>query len=102
MTSLGEGPDEPVQCSAKGCRAPAVHVLVWNNPKVHAPEREKTWVACESHRASLSEHLDVRGFLRRVDPLRVTCPVCGAGFPAEQTSCPVCAGVRSGSCGGRE
>jgi hypothetical protein len=62
--------DEVVVCSAKGCRAPAEHLLVWNNPKVHAPEREKTWVACEDHRSSLADHLDVRGFLRRVDALR--------------------------------
>lgn len=61
--------DDEVQCSARGCRAVARHVLVWNNPKVHTPDREKTWVACEDHRASLSEHLDVRGFLKRVDPL---------------------------------
>lgn len=60
---------DQVQCSAKGCRAAAQHVLVWNNPKVHAPDREKTWVACDAHLASLSEHLDVRGFLRRIDPL---------------------------------
>ena len=60
---------EAVRCSAKGCRADAGHVLVWNNPKVHAPDREKTWVACDEHRSSLSEHLDVRGFLKRVDPL---------------------------------
>ena len=61
--------DDLVQCSAKGCRAPAVHVLVWNNPKVHAPDREKTWVACDVHCSSLAEHLDVRGFLQRVEPL---------------------------------
>lgn len=60
---------EDVQCSAKGCRAAARHVLVWNNPKVHTPDREKTWVACDEHRQSLSDHLDVRGFLKRVDPL---------------------------------
>lgn len=64
----GSEPDDVV-CSAKGCRASARHVLVWNNPKVHAPDREKTWVACDDHRASLSEHLDVRGFLQRVDTL---------------------------------
>jgi hypothetical protein len=63
------GIDEPVQCSAKGCRADAGHVLVWNNPKLHAPDREKTWAACDEHRQSLSEFLDLRGFLRRVDPL---------------------------------
>jgi len=61
---------ENVVCSARGCRASARHVLVWNNPKVHAPDREKTWVACDDHRSSLSEYLDVRGFLQRVDPLR--------------------------------
>ena len=103
--------DEPVQCSAKGCRDEGVHVLVWNNPRIHTPEREKTWVACDRHRASLSEHLDVRGFLRRVDPLsidapvdeaRTTCPTCGASFPADQIGCPVCAGVRTGSCGSRD
>ena len=93
---------EVVVCSAKGCRTPARHVLVWNNPKVHTPDREKTWVACDEHRASLSEHLDVRGFLRRVDPLRASCPSCGASFPAGQEVCPVCTGVRTGSCGSRD
>ena len=94
--------DELVQCSAKGCRLPAQHVLVWNNPKVHAPDREKTWVACDDHRGSLAEHLDVRGFLQRVEPLRATCPTCGASFPAGQTFCPVCADLRTGSCGSRD
>ncbi len=70
MTSDAPSPDDDqAQCSAKGCRAAATHVLVWNNPRIHPPEREKTWVACETHRQSLSDHLDVRGFLRRVDPL---------------------------------
>lgn len=91
-----------VRCSAKGCHSPAAHVLVWNNPKVHAPDREKTWVACDVHRPTLSEHLDVRGFLVRVDPLTLACPGCGATFPAGQQSCPVCAGVRTGSCGSKE
>ena len=70
MPPAPESPDdETVRCSAKGCRASAAHVLVWNNPKVHAADREKTWVACDAHRDSLAEHLDVRGFLIRVDPL---------------------------------
>lgn len=99
MTS--ELSSEVVRCSAKGCHSPAEHVLVWNNPKVHTPEREKTWVACEQHRQSLSDHLDVRGFLRRLDPLRRACPSCGARFPAAQSFCPVCADVRGGSCGSK-
>ncbi len=69
MPRQGQESDEVV-CSAKGCRQAAVHVLVWNNPKLHTPGREKTWVACDEHRAALSEYLSVRGFLRRVDPLQ--------------------------------
>ncbi|GGN78359.1 hypothetical protein GCM10010112_52140 [Actinoplanes lobatus] len=56
------------QCSAKGCRAPAVWQLRWNNPKIHTPERRKTWLACDEHRASLGSFLEARGFLREVTP----------------------------------
>jgi hypothetical protein len=58
----------PAICSAKGCRAAATHAVVWNNPKLHTPDREKVWHACDDHRDSLSQHLEVRGFLKRVDP----------------------------------
>ena len=53
-------------CSAKACRQPATWALLWNNPKIHSPERRKTWLACDEHRASLSDFLDRRGFLREV------------------------------------
>ncbi|MEU8821066.1 hypothetical protein [Actinoplanes sp. NPDC048796] len=56
------------QCSAKGCRAEAVWQLRWNNPKLHAPDYRKTWLACEEHRISLGNFLDLRGFLREVTP----------------------------------
>ena len=65
----GPAGDDGVICSAKGCRAPATVVLVWNNPKVHTPDREKTWTACEAHREQLSHHLAIRSFLRRVEPV---------------------------------
>ncbi len=94
--------DEAPICSAKGCRAAARSALVWNNPALHTADREKTWVACDAHLTSLSQFLDLRGFLRRVDPLRSTCADCGATFPPEQVGCPVCAGVRTGSCGSRD
>jgi hypothetical protein len=61
--------DNEVICSAKGCRRGATYALVWNNPKLHTADREKTWVACEEHRTSLSQFLELRGFLKRVDPL---------------------------------
>ncbi|WP_030300565.1 hypothetical protein [Streptomyces katrae] len=53
-------------CSAKGCRDAAVWVLAWNNPKLHTPERRKTWLACGEHREHLSQFLGVRGFLKDV------------------------------------
>lgn len=58
--------DEPPICSAKGCRTDAVWVLAWNNPKLHTPERRKTWLACDEHREHLSHFLGLRGFLKDV------------------------------------
>jgi hypothetical protein len=43
--------------------------LRWNNPKLHLPERRKTWLACDDHRERLSEFLDARKFLREVAEL---------------------------------
>jgi len=60
--------DLPPQCSAKGCRAAAAWELRWNNPKLHAPEYRKTWLACPEHRDSLGTFLDARRFLREVTP----------------------------------
>jgi hypothetical protein len=56
-------------CSTKGCRADAVWVLAWNNPKLHTPDRRKTWTACDEHKGPLSEFLEARAFLRETHPL---------------------------------
>lgn len=56
-------------CSARGCQQPAVWSLLWNNPKIHTPERRKTWLACGEHRESLSDFLTARSFLRDVEPV---------------------------------
>jgi hypothetical protein len=61
--------DEPVICSAKGCQQAAAWALLWNNPKLHTPDRRKTWVACDDHRQSLSDFLAARNFLKDVEPL---------------------------------
>jgi hypothetical protein len=53
-------------CSARGCRAEATWQLLWNNPKLHTPERRKTWLACAEHRDSLADFLRARSFLRDV------------------------------------
>ena len=36
----------------------------WNNPKLHSPDRRKTWAACDEHRERLGQFLQLRGFLR--------------------------------------
>ncbi|MFJ9614488.1 hypothetical protein [Streptomyces noursei] len=59
-------PETLTICSAKGCRAAAVWVVAWNNPKLHTPDRRKTWLACDEHREHLSQFLAVRGFLKDV------------------------------------
>jgi hypothetical protein len=60
-------PEKPI-CSAKGCQTDAVWDLVWNNPRLHTPERRKVWLACEEHRTSLADFLAARQFLRDVQP----------------------------------
>jgi hypothetical protein len=60
---------EPLVCSAKGCPATAVWALLWNNPKLHTPERRKTWLACDEHRQSLGDFLGARQFLKDVVPV---------------------------------
>jgi hypothetical protein len=62
-----EEPDQTV-CSARGCTSPAVWKVLWNNPRIHPPERRKTWLACSEHRSTLGEFLQARGFLREIEP----------------------------------
>jgi hypothetical protein len=59
----------PLICSARGCHAPATHALRWNNPKLHPPERRKTWLACDIHLDTLRDFLGARGFVREVERL---------------------------------
>ncbi len=56
------------RCSAKGCQDPATWQLLWNNPKLHTPERRKVWLACDEHKVSLSDFLTARRFLKDVQP----------------------------------
>jgi hypothetical protein len=63
------GRDAELICSARGCREAARWQLLWNNPRLHTPERRKTWLACDQHRGSLSSFLDARSFLRETEPV---------------------------------
>ena len=61
--------DEHLTCSARGCRAPAAWGLRWNNPRLHPPERRKTWLACDDHRETLGAFLSTRSFLKETVPV---------------------------------
>lgn len=56
-------------CSAKGCSADAQHAILWNNPKIHTPDRRKTWLACDEHESTLREFLAKRDFYRTTEPV---------------------------------
>lgn len=58
-----------VQCSRKSCTAEAIWQLLWNNPKVHTPDRRKIWLACDDHRQFLADFLSSRAFLKEIQPL---------------------------------
>ncbi len=61
--------DDELVCSAKGCTAVPTVGLRWNNPKLHTPDRRKTWLACQEHQEYLSSFLRARGFLRETVPV---------------------------------
>lgn len=102
----------PAVCSRRGCRAAARWALRWNNPRVHTPERRKTWLACDEHREHLADFLGQRGFLKSVDPFQDPAPApdgCAPGSedpaatpegPAREVSAPGPEGATAGT-GGR-
>lgn len=50
------------ECSRAGCRAAATHRILWRNPRIHAEDRTKTWLACDEHLAFLRDYLRAREF----------------------------------------
>lgn len=43
--------------------------MLWNNPKIHRPERRKVWLSCDEHRAYFRGYLSARGFLKDQVPV---------------------------------
>lgn len=62
------GPQTPT-CSRKGCTAQARWKILWNNPKIHDPQRRKIWLACQEHRSWLENFLRARMFWRSTEPM---------------------------------
>jgi hypothetical protein len=58
------GEDQAVisRCSRAGCSAAAEWNVNWRNPRIHAEDRVKIWLACSEHRDFLRDYLDTRGF----------------------------------------
>jgi hypothetical protein len=60
--SGGDGEQIDAVCSRAGCRASAQWRIDWRNPRIHAADRRKTWVACDEHVGYLREFLAARDF----------------------------------------
>ena len=56
-------------CSRAGCGAPAAHRIQWRNPRIHAADRSKVWLACDEHADYLRVFLESRAFPVTVLPL---------------------------------
>lgn len=69
MIPADAAPADRLVCSAKACRQPAEHAIVWRNPKLHTAGRRKVWLACEDHREQLRDFVQLRGFLIEVLPV---------------------------------
>lgn len=67
-SGLGGAPEHRLTCSRAGCGAEAAHAIRWRNPKIHAADRRKTWLACDAHLEYLQEFLATRDFPLEVMP----------------------------------
>lgn len=68
MIGFGSAP-ETTACSRAGCRDTASWRLDWRNPRIHAQDRVKTWLACSEHVEFLGDFLRTRDFPLRVSRL---------------------------------
>ncbi|WOQ68470.1 hypothetical protein RYJ27_06915 [Microbacterium limosum] len=55
-------------CSRAGCRADASWQVRWRNPRIHAADRRKIWLACPDHVDYLRDYLAARDFPVEVAP----------------------------------
>lgn len=65
---IGEEGPVGTTCSRAGCGAPAEWAVHWRNPRIHADDRVKTWLACAEHVDYLRDYLGSRSFPVVVTP----------------------------------
>lgn len=74
---IGLGEPDPLTCSRAGCRETASWRIEWRNPKIHAADRVKVWLACDEHEEFLREFLAAREFPVAVKPVDETAAASG-------------------------
>ncbi|HEU4363556.1 MAG TPA: hypothetical protein VFR27_18905 [Mycobacterium sp.] len=65
MTAATPDPISEIICSRTGCTTTATWGMLWNNPKLHTPERRKVWLTCDEHRDYFRSYLSSRSFLKQ-------------------------------------
>jgi hypothetical protein len=70
MTSQHQTNSSPIVCSRAGCQLDAVSKINWRNPKIHGPDRTKTWLACQDHLDYLINYLSSRDFYLDTEKLK--------------------------------
>ncbi|PQZ87343.1 acetone carboxylase [Arthrobacter sp. MYb227] len=85
LSGSAQEPVGPAKCSRKGCRSAATTQLLWNNPKIHTPERRKIWLACNEHASWLENYLSERLLFKERAPLDTEAIIPKAP-PADATS----------------
>lgn len=78
-------PDREATCSRKGCRAPATTQLLWNNPKIHTPERRKIWLGCDEHADWLENYLSERLLFKQRLPMGSNVAAPATGQPGTES-----------------
>lgn len=90
------GPASATTCSRKACRADASWQLLWNNPKIHTPDRRKVWLACAEHKEWLEDYLQTRGLWKETLPVNAP-PAHGPAPASEGTPAPASAPTPGGN-----
>ncbi len=68
-TNSGQDAPAELTCSRKACKNIAAWQLLWNNPKIHTPDRRKIWLACGEHRNWLQDYLSSRELWKETLPI---------------------------------